>query len=65
MVSNEPNVNPKSRYSVVETCELLGICRNTLQLYTNKGMIRCGFRRANSRKFYLGSEIKRFWASQY
>lgn len=63
ITSNEPEVNETGRYSVMQTCELLGIHRNTLRYYTTNGIIKCGFRKGNSRKFYLGREIMRFWKS--
>jgi len=62
--SKEPKVVLADRYSIEETCSILGIHRHTLRRYTNKGMIRCGFHRYNGRKFYLGSEVLRFWRSQ-
>lgn len=64
MVSNEPKVCANGRYSIDETCSLLGLHRNTLRRYTAKGQIRFGIRRVNARKFYLGSEILRFWRAQ-
>jgi len=63
MNSNEPKVVMSSHYNIEETCKFLGIHRHTLRHYTNRGMIRCGYHRANARKFYLGSEILRFWRS--
>ena len=65
MVNEEPRVSDFGRYSVGETCKLLGICRNTLLSWTNAGKIRCGSRRANMRKFYEGREIKRIWRAHY
>ena len=50
--------------NIDETCNILGVHRHTLRRYTNKGKIRCGYHRVNGRKFYLGSEILRFWRSQ-
>lgn len=57
----EPKVNESGRYSVMQACEALGIHRNTLRNYTEQGLIKCGFRRGNGRKFYEGREIVRFW----
>ena len=65
MVNEEPRVSDFGRYSVGETCKLLGICRNTLLSWTNAGKIRCGSRRANMRKFYEGREIRRIWRAHY
>lgn len=64
MTAIEPAVAPFGRYSIAETCALLGIHRDTLRNYTDtQKIIKCGFRRIGSRmvKFYLGSEILRFW----
>ena len=59
-----PNVTVSGRYSITETCKALGIHRNTLRRFTDEGLIRCGFRKMNARKFYQGSEILRFWQEQ-
>ena len=64
MVVTEPKINLAGRYSIEETCALLGVHRHTLRRHTAKGTIRCGIRRSTSRKFYLGSEILRFWKAQ-
>ena len=63
MTPEEPKVAPTGRYSVTETCRALGVHRNTLQRYTDAGKIRCGYRRANMRKFYTGMEILKLWRS--
>lgn len=65
MTSNEPKVSPTSRYNVSETCIILGIHRNTLRKYTRLGRIKSGRRKSTGQKFYLGSEIIKFWISQY
>ena len=64
MVTTEPKVSTTGRYGVMQTCELLGIHKKTLNRYTMAGLISCGFRRQTCRKFYLGSEIVRFWRLQ-
>lgn len=57
---DEPNVRSNSRYSINETCALLGITRKTLAKYTRDGLIQCGFK-PDLRKFYTGVEILKFW----
>lgn len=64
ITATEPRVTADGRYSVSQTCLALGIHRNTLQRYTELGLIKCGFRRETARKFYKGSEIVRFWRAQ-
>lgn len=56
-----------ARYSIGQTCELLGIHHDTLRQYTDRQkIIKCGYRTIGNRrvKFYLGSEILRFWKRQ-
>lgn len=64
MKSSEPKVVLNYQYSIAETCEFLGVHRESLRRYTRDGKIRCSFHRSNKRKFYLGSEILRFWKSK-
>ena len=64
VTATEPQVAPNGRYTVKQTCEHLGIHRNTLRRYTEEGHIKCNFRRETARKIYLGVEILRFWKSQ-
>ena len=47
ITSEEPTVSSTGRYTVTQTCEILGIHRNTLREYTSSGRIKCGFRRDN------------------
>lgn len=61
LVDERPDVKDSAKYSVAETCRLLGIHRNTLKKYTDAGFIRAGVGKASGRKYYLGSEIIRFW----
>ena len=64
MTAIEPQVSMTGRYSSKETSTLLDIHRNTLRNYTNNGDIKCGFRKPTARRFYLGSEILKFWKAQ-
>lgn len=64
MVTEQPTVQPNSRYTVTKTCKLLGIHRNSLRKYTQTGRIKAGVRKSTARKFYLGSEIINFWNKQ-
>ena len=64
MTAEVPNVTETGRYSVTKTTEVLGIHRNTLNRYTERGLIKCGHRRESGRKFYEGREILRFWKAR-
>lgn len=57
----EPKVDINGRYSSGEAASLLGIHRNTLHRLNQSGLIKNGWRRGVSRKFYHGREILRFW----
>lgn len=61
MTTDQPKVNPAGRYSVSDTCRLLGIHRNTLLNHTKKGDIIAHYRKANRSKFYTGMDITKFW----
>ena len=62
MVSERPKVEPTGRYSIGQASALLGVHRNTLGRWTRSGLIRCGLRKNNYRKYYTGVEILRFWS---
>lgn len=64
MIAEQPEVKTTARYSIRETCELLKIHRHTLRRYTDKGLIRCGYRKTNH-AYYTGSEILRLWRESY
>lgn len=64
ITATEPNVQENGRYSVTETCNILGIHRNSLLKYTNECKIKCGVRKTTNRKFYAGREILKFWRAQ-
>lgn len=59
ITSIEPSVNPTARYTINETCSILGIHRNTLRAYVNAGYIRTTAKVHGQR--FKGTEILRFW----
>lgn len=65
MTSILPDIPDAGRYTPQQTCEYLGIHRNTLTKYCKDGLIKFGVRKANNRKFFTGSEIKRLWKDKY
>lgn len=64
MVAIQPNIDMNGRYSIGEAAKLLGLHRNTLRIYTEQGYVKCGYRKATARKFYMGSELIRLWKAQ-
>lgn len=65
MIATEPEVVDTGRYSLTEICDILRLSRNTVLKYTENGHIKCGIRKSNGRKFYTGTDIKKFWKSSY
>lgn len=61
MVNEEPKVSDEGRYNATETCEALGIHRNTLIRWCHQGLIKYSYRRVTKKRFYKGSDIKRCW----
>lgn len=64
MTATEPKVDKDGRYSAKEAAGLLGVSRATLERYVKTGKIKCGIRRSNGRRFYLGMEIVRCWRAE-
>lgn len=58
-----PSVTLDGRYSVTQTCTALGIHRSTLLRWTERGIIRPVYRRADMRKVYMGRDIIRIWTA--
>ena len=65
MTATEPEVVDTGRYSTTETCKLLKLSFNTVMKYTKEGQIKHGVRKSNGRKFYTGTDIKKFWKASY
>ena len=61
ITSDQPQVNPSSRYTIGQTCSLLGIHRNTLRSYVKSGYIR-SVQNIHGQRF-KGAEILKFWNS--
>lgn len=60
MTGSLPAIEPNRRYRIKEVSALLGIHRNTLRSYRDKGLIREGID-ATGKAIYLGREIMRFY----
>ena len=61
MVSEFPDVADGACYTIGETAKILGVYRDTLRKHADNGFIKYGKNRNNGRKFFRGSEIKRYW----
>jgi predicted site-specific integrase-resolvase len=61
LTPDRPNAKLDGRYCINETCAMLGMTRQTLLKYSDSGEIRYRLRQNGKKKFYLGSEIIKFW----
>lgn len=64
MINEQPDVKPKSRYSIKETAEKLSVSVTTISRYFKAGLLR-GAIRPNGKIAIAGSEIIRFWGGEY
>lgn len=65
MTAEKPNIKLDGRYSATETAKILDVSVEWLRRQANDGIISYKVRRSNNRRFYLGSEILRYWNSMY
>jgi len=65
MINHEPKIPDNVELCVSEAAAILGISLATLWRHTKSGLIHCQYFRANGRKRYRGSEIKRYWRATY
>lgn len=65
MIDAYPNLPNSCRYPIGKAAKLLGIHRDTLRKKADDGLIKYGISRDNMRKFFLGSEINRYWKATY
>lgn len=56
-----PDVQLQGRYSVQDTCSLLGIGRSTLYRHISNGNIAVHFWAKNHRPFFFGKDVLAFW----
>lgn len=64
MNPEEPQVSSTGRYTVSQTCKILGIHRNTLRRHTLQHKIKVRLSRINGRPFYRGSDIISYFKSE-
>ena len=60
-----PNVKNDSRYTITETCEKLGIHRNTLRNWVKIGKIKFIVRKVDNRMMFRGFDILKCWNGIY
>ena len=65
MVTTPPNIPLSARLELREAAEALGVDKSSIQRWTKDGRLACGIKKSNNRKFWLGSELIRFWKASY
>lgn len=63
MTATEPQVSLNGRYSIRQTCDLLGMHRNTLRQKTKSGLITC-FVTKDGHTRYKGVEILKYYRAE-
>lgn len=61
MTPERPNVKLQGRYDTTQAAALLGVHRNTIRDWANKGLLRCGWKKNPMRRFFTGADIIRRW----
>ena len=61
MLKGKISVERDRRYSVRETCSILGMSDKTLRKYTRSGDISALMHKPSGQVFYTGAEIERFY----
>jgi predicted site-specific integrase-resolvase len=64
ITSTFPECADTGKYSIKDTCAILGIHRNSLAKYTKSGAILMTRTRDGLHGYYKGTEIKRFWRAR-
>ena len=64
MVGLQPQINDYSRKTLSQTCELLGVHRNTINEFIRNGLMPEGLRIGKYVYFY-GKDIKECWSRYF
>ena len=64
MKKTEPIVELTAKYELRDACFILGVTASCLSKWTAKGVIKCGRKKLNGRRFWTGAEILRAWKAQ-
>lgn len=71
MTATEPEVVDSGRYPIGKVCKILDMDIKTVLKYSKKGedgkpaKLKYGIHASNKRKFYTGTDIKKFWKASY
>lgn len=65
MINTAPKIDPSARLELREAAAALNVDKSTIQKWTKDQRLRCGVKKSNGRKYWLGSELIRFWKAEY
>jgi predicted site-specific integrase-resolvase len=65
MTKTIEHIEPSARYELREAADALSVDKSTIQRWSHDGLLRFGIKKSNNRKFWLGSELIRFWKAEY
>ena len=61
MTNTKPKVDENAKLELREAAHVLDVSPSTIQKWTAAGKLKCGMKRLNGRKFWLGRDIIRAW----
>lgn len=65
MIRTPPDIPPTARLELREAAEALQVDKSTIQRWTNNGKLKYGIKKSNNRKYWLGSDLIKFWKSEF
>ncbi len=65
MIATPPNIPPSARLELREAAAALQVDKSTIQRWTYEGRLRCGVKKSNKRKYWLGADLIKFWKSEF
>lgn len=65
MITSKPNIDPKGRFGVVATANILGIHRSTVWRWVERGWLRPLIRQVDNRTVFRGSDILAAWEAYF
>ena len=64
MIKTEPIVELTAKYELRDACGIMGVTASCLAKWTEKGVVKCGRKKLNGRRFWTGAELLRAWKAQ-
>lgn len=65
MTTTKPIIDPSARLELRDAAAALGVTKSTILRWSAEGRLACGVKKCNGRRFWTGSELIKFWKSEY